>query len=160
MKLKGIVTEDFVNYSKPSLFLITSVCDWKCCKEANIPISVCQNQSLVNQPEKDFSCEDIYQVYINNDITKAIVIGGLEPILQFQEVFDLIYHFRQNGCINPFVIYTGYYPDEIEDELQMLKMFENIIVKFGRYMPDNQPHFDKVLGVNLISDNQYAIKIS
>ena len=39
--LKGVIMEDFVNYAKPSIFLITCQCDWKCCHEANIPISVC-----------------------------------------------------------------------------------------------------------------------
>jgi hypothetical protein len=41
-----------------------------------------------------------------------------------------------------------------------LTRFDNIIVKFGRYIPDNKPHFDEVLGVNLASPNQYAKKIS
>ena len=36
MKLKGINTEDFVNYKKPSMFLITSYCDFKCCKDNTI----------------------------------------------------------------------------------------------------------------------------
>ena len=31
-----------------------------------------------------------------------------------------------------------------------------IIVKFGRFRPNQEPHYDEVLGVNLISDNQYA----
>jgi len=32
----------------------------------------------------------------------------------------------------------------------------NIIVKFGRYRPNQEKHYDKILGVFLASDNQYA----
>lgn len=159
IRLKGVVMEDFVNYKSSSMFLITSYCDWKCCKEANIDISVCQNQALVHQPTKKYSYESLYKAYINNPITKAICIGGLEPFQQFDELFRLIGYFRANGCNDTFVIYTGYYPDELP-ELHTLKMYSNIIVKFGRYKPNNQPHYDDVLGVMLISDNQYAEVIS
>ena len=42
----------------------------------------------------------------------------------------------------------------------ILKKFKNIIVKFGRYRPNFQKHFDEVLGVELASTNQYAKRIS
>lgn len=159
IKLKGIVAEDFVNYKKPSLFLISSICNWKCCKEANIPITVCQNNALVNKPTKEFNIESIYTLYINNDITKAIVIGGLEPFMQFDEFISLIDYFRKYTD-DDIVIYTGYYEEEIKDKIELLKQFPNIIIKYGRYMPNNSPHYDNILGINLISDNQYAEKIS
>jgi hypothetical protein len=38
-------------------------------------------------------------------------------------------------------------------------MFDNIVIKFGRYRPGQQKHFDEVLGVELASDNQYAKRI-
>ena len=93
--LKGVVMEDFVNYAKPSLFLITCKCDWKCCHEANIPITVCQNEPVVRQATKEFLISSIYKAYIDNEITKAVVIGGLEPILQFEEVLSLLDYFRK-----------------------------------------------------------------
>ena len=37
--------------------------------------------------------------------------------------------------------------------------FKNIIIKYGRYIPDQEPHYDEVLGVNLASDNQYAERL-
>ena len=40
------------------------------------------------------------------------------------------------------------------------RYFKNIIIKFGRYIPNQQAHYDDILGVNLASNNQYAIKIS
>lgn len=161
MKLKGVVMEDFVNYKKPSLFLITSKCDWKCCKELGIDISICQNEPMAKQETKDASAESIYNAYINNDITKAIIFGGLEPMLQFKEMFDVIKYFRDQGCNDMFVIYTGYYPYEITEELNKLSQnFNNIIIKFGRYMPNHKNRYDDVLGITLVSDNQYARRIS
>ena len=160
MKLKGVVMEDFVNFSKPSLFLITSQCDWKCCKEQDIDISVCQNQPLCNQPTKEFTSESLYNAYMSNDISKAVVIGGLEPILQFDEVYELILYFREHGCEDTFVIYTGYYPEEMSDKIQKLQQYPNIIIKFGRFVPNQEHHFDEVLGVELASPNQYAKQVS
>ena len=58
------------------------------------------------------------------------------------------------------IIYTGYYPEEIEEKINKLKQFANIIVKFGRYIPDRPSRYDEVLGVTLISDNQFAKRIS
>ena len=59
-----------------------------------------------------------------------------------------------------FVIYTGYNKNEIEDWIiDSLKNFGNVIIKYGRYIPDQEPHYDEVLGVNLASDNQYAERL-
>ena len=160
MKLKNVVLEDFVNYKIPSMFLITSFCDFKCCHEGNFNESVCQNNPLVQQKTKDISLEYLYNSYINNPITKAIVVGGLEPFLQFKELYDLIKYFRDNGCEDDFIIYTGYYKEEIIPEIETLKEFPNIIIKFGRYKPNEKEHYDEILGVKLASNNQYAERIS
>lgn len=158
--LKGVVAEDFVNFKVPCMFLITCCCDWKCCTEQNVPTSVCQNEAIHQQPQKTFSYESIFNYFENNDISRSIVIGGLEPILQFDEVLGLIDYFRQNGENCPFVIYTGYYPDEIHEKISLLMHYQNIYVKFGRYIPNDKPHYDDVLGINLASNNQYGVKIS
>ena len=57
------------------------------------------------------------------------------------------------------VIYTGYNKDEIVSEINELKDFGNIIVKFGRFVPDQESHFDETLGVELCSPNQYAERV-
>lgn len=158
--LRDVVVEDFCNCKVPSMFLISSYCDWKCCHEANIDESVCQNHGLVSGTIKQISYESLYQAYINNDITKAIVIGGLEPFLQFEEVNGLINYFRKKKCFDTFVIYTGYYPFEIADKITELKKMTNIIIKYGRYIPNKTSRYDEILGLTLISDNQYAEKIS
>ena len=160
MRLRGIVFEDFVNYKKPSLFLITTSCDWKCCKEAGIPISVCQNSELMKSDVKEYSDESIYKAYSTNNISQAIVIGGLEPMLQLEELINLIKTFRENGCDDQIIIYTGFNKTEILYQVKQLKMFKNIIIKFGRYVENSNPIYDEVLGVTLASENQYAEKIS
>lgn len=99
--------------------------------------------------------------YLANPLTNAIVIGGLEPFEQAKEVRKLIWMLRNVfSCNDDVVIYTGYTQDEVEDEVKLLSEFENIIIKFGRFRPNQTPHRDEVLGVNLVSDNQYAVKIS
>ena len=97
--------------------------------------------------------------YINNQLTQAIVIGGLEPFLQFEEVLDFIKEFRENSN-DDIVIYTGYYPYEKEREIKLLKQYKNIIIKFGRYTINLPTKYDDILGITLISGNQYAEKIS
>lgn len=156
MRVKAIKDEDFVNYKVPCMFISTCFCDWKCCHDANIPEEVCQNNELASMRTIDVSADSIYRRYINNPISEAIVIGGLEPIKQFDEIYELIEYFRVNSCKDNFVIYTGYNKDEITDEIRQLSDFKNIIIKFGRFIPNQEPHYDHVLGVNLISDNQYA----
>ena len=81
-------------------------------------------------------------------------------MLQYKEVIDLIDYFRDNNCDDYFVIYTGYYENEIEDIINLLKQRKNIIVKFGRFIPNSKEKYDEVLGVTLSSDNQYGKVIS
>lgn len=140
------------------MFIISAKCDWKCCVDAGVGISMCQNAPLVSTPVTDFADDGIVRMYRENDITKAIVIGGLEPMMQFDEVDALLTAFRASGCYDPFVIYTGYYPEEIAGELERLRN-RNVIVKFGRFIPNSESRYDDVLGVTLASDNQFAVKI-
>lgn len=159
MLLKGITDEDFVNFKVPSMFISTAVCSFKCDQECGRPI--CQNSALAN--EESILTDDDYLInrYLKNRITKAIVFGGLEPFDQWRELFPFLQKLRlQYGCTDPVVIYTGYNREEIDGELHFLMSLPNIIVKFGRYVPDQEPHMDQVLGVKLASDNQYAVQIS
>lgn len=159
MTIKGLIDEDFINYKKPSMVIEFPYCNFKCDKECGI--AVCQNSSLVKEPNIDISCEDIIIRYINNPITEAIVFQGLEPFDSFGEMNNFLLWFQhQYYSQDDIVIYTGYNENEISKEINALKeIFSNIIIKFGRYVPNQKPHFDSVLGVNLASDNQYAKKI-
>lgn len=160
MKICGLVDEDFVNYRKASMFIGCMYCDWKCCTEQNLDKSVCQNASLIKANILNMEIDRIFLRYVTNPITKAIVIGGLEPFLQYSEIYDLISYFRTHECNDDVVIYTGYYKEEIQRQIKCLQLFKNIIVKFGRYIPNQERHFDDVLGVYLASENQYAERIS
>lgn len=160
MVIKGLQDEDFVNYKKTAMFIGTAICDWKCCNEQCLDKSICQNSFLANSKSIDIPTEEIFRRYINNPISQAVVIGGLEPILQLSEVLELINTFRKHLCLDEFVIYTGYYPYEISYEINELKKYKNVIIKFGRFKLGQKKHYDEVLGVYLASDNQYAERIS
>ena len=157
MLVKGITDEDFINFKVPSLFIATSTCTFKCDKEFGSQI--CQNSRLANQPNIDVSMISLLERYRNNPITKAIVFGGLEP-LDDGDTIVLIGLLRSMGIMDDVVIYTGYNKEEIIDKIAVLSQYPNIVIKYGRFIPDQQPHFDPVLGVNLASDNQYAERIS
>jgi len=158
MLLKDIVAEDFTNYYKASMFIIFPYCTFKCDRECGRKL--CQNSSLVKQPDIEIPVNKIIDSYINNPITHAIVLGGLEPFDSFDDVLDLIKELRtKRFCDDDIVIYTGYNKEEILDKIKLLKEFKNIIIKFGRYIPDQRPHIDPILKVELASDNQYAEKL-
>lgn len=161
MKLKQLIDEDFVNYKKPSMFIGTSECDWKCCKEQGLDISICQNSQLANSKTIDVPVEDLVHRYIDNPLTEAVVFGGLEPIKQQKDILDFIYLLRENDCYDDIVIYTGYNENEIEFVIEFLKAMaqKNLFIKFGRFIPDDTPHFDDVLGIELSSNNQCCKQI-
>lgn len=159
MLIKDINECDFVNYKKISMFIIFPFCSFKCDKEFGTKI--CQNCDLVYEQNIEVSNEYIIDKYVHNPLDKAVVCGGLEPIDSWDELFGFIRAFRKVSD-DDIVIYTGYNKNEIMDKVQMLKdnNIPNIIIKFGRYKPNEEKHFDEVLGVNLASSNQYAEKIS
>lgn len=155
MKIKGLIDEDFLNYKKPSMFIIFPTCDFKCCKEAGC--NICQNLDVIKQPTIDIDEKILVKRYLDNPITKAIVCGGLEPIDSYTELISFVAEVRKYTD-DDIVIYTGYYESELEDELACLAQYKNIIVKFGRFIPGNKKRFDEVLGVE-IYEPQYAEKL-
>lgn len=156
--LKTIIDTDTVNYKKISMVLGFPRCSFKCDKECGKPI--CQNSSLVNEPDIDIEIDSIIDRYINNPLSESIVIQGLEPFDTKCQLFSFIRYFREKSN-DDIVIYTGYNKDEIlKDVEDLARKTSNIIIKFGRYIPGQEPHKDEVLGVMLASDNQYAEKIS
>ena len=161
MILKGIIDEDFVNYKKPAMVLEFPKCNFKCDKECGM--QVCQNSALASAPIISTTYASIYHRYANNPITQAIVMQGLEPFDSINDVIGFIQYVRKfEQCNDDIVIYTGYKEEELELTLNAFKIFNfpNIIIKFDRYIPNQQPHYDEVLGIKLASDNQYAKKIS
>lgn len=154
MILKGVIFEDFVNYRKPSMVLEFPICkNFKCDKECGE--RVCQNSLLAQSPSIEIYPISLIKKYLNNPISEAIVCQGLEPFDSWPDLIDFLYCFRQYSQ-DDFVIYTGYTEKEIQDKIDTLKNFKNVIIKFGRYIPNQPKHFDEVLGVSLASPNQYA----
>ena len=153
MIIKKIVDEDFTNYKKPSMFICTPRCTMKCGEE------LCQNSPWLKQPDIEVNPIDIIQRYENNGLTQAVVLAGLDPMDSWTDLYSFIFMFRSISD-DDIVIYTGYTKCEIADKIEQLKQFPNIIVKFGRYVPNQKPHYDELLGVYLASDNQYAENIT
>ena len=159
MIIKGLIDEDFVNYKKPSMYIAFPSCTFKCERECGQ--KMCQNGSLSQAPNIEINVDALVERYINNQITHAVICAGLEPMDSFEDLWRFIFHLRVKGCNDEVVIYTGYYKQEISEEyLQRLSIVPNIIIKWGRFIPNQQPHYDEVLGVKLASDNQYAERIS
>ena len=160
MKLKGIIDYDCTNYKKPTLTLEFPYCDFKCDKLNGC--QVCQNSSLATEPDIEVSYEKIWELYEQNPLTKGFCFQGLEPFDSPNELNELIHFIRdERQCNDPIIIYTGYDSGECHlIEYTLRHIFNNIIVKWGRFLLGYEPHYDKVLGVKLASDNQYAEKVS
>lgn len=158
MVIKDLVETDFINYKRISMFIAFPKCTFKCDKEANCQI--CQNSHLAKQRDIAVTPEFIVHKYESNPLTKAIVLGGLEPFDSFTDLVKLIREIRK-VTDDDIVIYTGYTETEKYNEVyKILAQYKNIVIKFGRYIPNQKKHLDDVLGVYLASDNQYGIKIS
>lgn len=158
MIIKGLDECDIVNYKKTSMFIIFPSCTFKCEKECGE--HCCQNSTLVQIPSIEIDVELLVDRYLDNPITSAIVCGGMEPMDSFEDLCSLISMLRNRRCDDDIVIYTGFYKDEILDKIEQLKNFNNIIIKFGRFIPNQEEHYDDILGVKLASHNQYAERIS
>jgi hypothetical protein len=153
MKIKGITDEDFVNYKKASMFIAFPNCSFKCDHECGR--AVCQNSALAKSQTIDIPISMLIDRYGQNPISKAVVCGGLEPLDSWEELQAFIRDFRYYTP-DDIVIYTGYEEEEIKDKIEWLSLFENIIIKFGRYRTNEPSHYDNLLGVSLMSSNQYA----
>jgi hypothetical protein len=142
------------------MVLETPYCDFKCDKECGL--QVCQNGPLAKAETHEYYDYNIIKAYDKDDLSQAIVFQGLEPLdnRTFQELLSFIDKFRKDGRDDDIVIYTGFKEEEIGSKIEILQKHKNIIIKFGRFIPDQEPHFDEVLGVNLASPNQYARRIS
>ena len=153
MKIKGLISEDFVNYKKPAMTIMFPYCTFKCGTE------YCQNSPLSKAEDIEMDISNIVIRYLNNPITESVVMQGLEPFDSWDDLIGLVKQLRESTD-DDIVIYTGYYKEEIADKVALLSKYKNIVIKYGRYIPDQKEHYDEVLGVSLASENQYAERIS
>lgn len=161
MILKGVIDEDFIQYKKASMVLVFPHCTFKCDKECGK--QVCQNSALANTPVIECKPEDIVARYVGNQITKAIVLSGLEPLDDEEQAFSFIRLFREFSQ-DDIILYTGYKESEERFtkfcEFIHKNNYKNVLAKVGRFIPDSLHRFDNVLGVELASANQYGKVIS
>ena len=150
--VKQIVYEDFINYREPAMLIAFPKCKWKCGYE------LCQNREIAALPDIKIDPDEIVKRYIANHFTSALVCGGLEPFDSFDDLAALTEAFRKHSG-DPCVIFTGYTEPELS-AIKYLRVYKNIIVKFGRFIPNHIPQYDRILGVYLPSDNQYVKQIS
>lgn len=158
MLLKNIIDEDFTNYKKCSMVLGFPTCNWKCERDCGMK-GLCQNAALAQAPSIEVSIPAIVKRYLANPLSHAVVCAGLEPFDSVDDLIKLVEALREQ-TIDDIVIYTGYRKDELEEHLPKLRKFQNIIVKFGRFRPNEESHYDEILGVRLASSNQKAERIS
>lgn len=157
INIKAIIDEDISNYKECSMYIAFPSCNFKCEKECGI--KMCQNSHLATAPTIQISAENIVMRYLKDSFTHSIVISGLEPFDTFDDLLKLIDAFRKH-TLDDIIIHTGYYENELVDKLDDIKVYPNIIIKFGRFVPNQPHHIDPILGVELASPNQYAKRIS
>lgn len=161
MKIINIIAEDFVNYKKPSMYIGFPHCTFKCEKDCGL--KVCQNSELVKSPVKEIPAKTIVDFYNGNSISEAVVMAGLEPLDSLNDVTELLDAFIDKNSYPDIVIYTGYTEDEVKEMgyfsrlmIYVVRGF-NMVIKYGRFIPNRNHVEDPVLGVELASDNQYAV---
>ena len=157
MTIKTIIDEDFSHYKKPSMVIAFPSCTFKCEKECGM--QVCQNGTLATMSNIEVSYKEVIERYLSNNLTSAIVMAGLEPFDSWNDLHNIIIEIREKTT-DDIVIYTGYNKEEISYAVDWLHLFPNIIVKFGRFIPNQTQHYDEVLGVYLASLNQRGERIS
>ena len=153
MLIKGLIDEDFVNYKKISMTIMFPFFTFKCGTD------YCQNSLLSHEENIEIEAKEIVSKYISNPITDSIVMQGLEPFDSWNDLLEIVEQLRKE-CNDDIVIYTGFNKNEIQEQIKILSNYSNIIIKFGRYIPNQEKHYDEILHVYLASDNQYAEKIS
>lgn len=156
-----IIENDIINNCKFTFNISSGIhCTFKCCKECGS--NVCQNSELTKRSIVHSDIDTIINKYLSQNISKCITFQGLEPLDNLKQLLWFIYYFRKISN-DDIIIWTGYTKKECDDLLHLItsKMkWSNIIIKFGRFVPNQKPHYDEVLGIELISDNQFAERIS
>lgn len=154
IELKGIIFEDFVNYKKPSMTLMFPICKgFKC------GVDLCQNSELAATPSQTVSVNSLMESYVNNPITEAIIFQGLEPLDSLIACYTVAAALNRFNINDDIIIYTGYDKSEVSKQTinDLIEFIPgDFIIKWGRYIPNQSPHYDSVLGVMLASDNQYG----
>ncbi len=157
MIIKDFIDTDFIQYKSPCCFIVMPKCSFKCEKDCGIT-GICQNSNIVKMENIDVDDDSLINRIINNDISKCVVFGGLEPF-DSVDLRAFLTKLRDKSNIL-VIIYTGYTEEEVKLNYCWIYNITNVIIKFGRYIPNQNYHYDDILGVELASNNQYSKKIS
>lgn len=150
-----------LNYYKEPSFLIPIgiTCSWKC--------ENCINKKHVfeySYPE--FTINEIISQYQKNILTYTIIMAGFEPFDNYVNFMDLVEAIRVSGINDMIVVYTGYDIVDFRSNFLLLNIFQelthfdNIIIKFGRYIEGLEKVWNEELGIWLASANQYTVRIT
>lgn len=150
IKVRSLVDEDTGHYKETSFFIETSLAPLSLDEGFNFSMKVARLLSW-----------NLISHYMDNPLMTAIVFKGDEPFQQYEGIFHFIKLLREDRfCMDTVVIYSDLSRADIHEEVERLKIFPNIIVKFEPHIREYPPYFDNLLGATLSSDNQYALKIS
>ncbi len=155
--VKGIETT-FTDYKECGLKIATPSCTFKCCREQGMSDFSCGNYALESSEPIPITITHLLG-YFDTRIHKCLIFGGLEPFDTYDDMYNIIDAFVEVYEDCPIIIYSGYMPNEVDYKTRNLKKsFPNtkFIVKYGRYIPNMMPKKDELLGVTLVSGNQFA----
>ena len=105
ISLIDVKTDDTTDYKDTSLLLVFPTCKGKC--------EGCQNWKLFNVKSKQYLLKSILDLYNSMETHKAIICAGLEPFDSFVELKSLFEEVLKLNKETDFVIYTGYYKEEV-----------------------------------------------
>ena len=120
-------------------------------------IEVIDNDLELNELNEKASA--LYSSFYEFDEDEACNFNSTIAKEHLDELKELIQEFRSKTD-DDIVIYTGYNPQELDYQLRWLTTYDNIIIKFGRYVPNCDGRYDDILGVTLASNNQFAANIT
>lgn len=148
-------------YKKIGLLVPIGIsCTWKCKNCIN------RQHTFKNSNKyhiSEYEIGEIIKIYKKNILVESLILAGLEPFDNPHDLRRLIGVFR-DSISDDIIIYTGYDNDDIDTnkELKMLLQeilkYDNILVKFGRYIEGKDKIYDNVLGIELASDNQWTFR--
>jgi len=163
IRLLDLPRTSLTNYKKINYYIPIGIsCTWKCKDCQNIHykkfFEKCDQNHKSWMKNVKINTKTIITNYMKNSLVDSIVLSGLEPFDNFDDLKILINDFR-TFFDDDIIIFSGYEDIEIDHKIEELEKYYNIYVKFGRYIPNRKKFFDKLLNVELASDNQYSKKL-
>lgn len=113
-----------LDINKSNLVMYTSYCDWE-----HPLFSRQENNELIKRVRFRVWFDDLHYLAKSKD---KIIITGLEPFNQYEEIKSLIDYFKECKLDTKFIIHTGLSKKALRQQLNELKQFDNVSIIFGR----------------------------